>query len=167
MFSDLTMSSGAGQTTNRIEHRGFDRNLEPEKIIGVMQSSITGELSYLLKWTGVELADLVVAKEVNIRCPMVVIKFYEEKLEWHKEFAKRKLEQDQQMLGTQVRIWQLPSQALVSILSYLPPSSLVSIALTCTQMNYVIKARFSQRVELPILGSKIPVNVYPPLCACQ
>ena len=37
-----------------------------------------------MKWTGVDLADLVQAKEVNVRFPMMVIKFYEERLDWHK-----------------------------------------------------------------------------------
>ncbi|CAG9811109.1 unnamed protein product [Chironomus riparius] len=63
-----------------MEKQGFARGYEPEQIIGATDAS--GTLQFLIKWKGVDEADLVSAREANIKCPEIVQEFYQERLNW-------------------------------------------------------------------------------------
>lgn len=53
---------------------------EPEKIVGATE--VSGELMFLIKWKGVNKADLISAKIAKIACPQTVISYFEDRLTW-------------------------------------------------------------------------------------
>lgn len=49
---------------------------------GITKEDKTDQLMFLMKWMGVEEADLVLAKEARVICPQLVIDFYEDHIVW-------------------------------------------------------------------------------------
>lgn len=57
--------------------RGYDRGLTIDEILGA--TDVTGDISYLIKWSGCNEYDLVAGAEVRERDPMSVLEFYEKR----------------------------------------------------------------------------------------
>lgn len=94
---------------------GFDRGLEPEEILGnalflrclneqcvnvfsffllAGATDHNGQLMFLMKWKDAANADLVPAKQANVKCPQIVIKFYESRLTWQTSEKKNDAKDD-------------------------------------------------------------------------
>lgn len=65
---------------------GFDRGMEAEEILGATETN--GEVHFLIKWKGVNDAELVPSKIANIKIPQMVIAFYEARLTWSNTNSK-------------------------------------------------------------------------------
>jgi len=72
------LGTGNVQTSNT--PTGFERGFEAEKVLGATDSA--GELMLLVKWRHSNEADLVPARIVNLKCPSLVIDFYEQHSFW-------------------------------------------------------------------------------------
>eukprot|EP00116_Pleurobrachia_bachei_P011198 sb/3471460/ len=62
---------------------GFERGFEAEEIIGA--TDLDGQIMFNIKWKGADILDWVPSKEANVKCPQVVIKYYEGCLTWKNE----------------------------------------------------------------------------------
>lgn len=81
---DQTDSEDDSKTDLQVpERNGFDRGMEAEKILGASESN--GKLAFLVQFKGQDNAELVYSKTANVKCPQLVIKFYEERLTWFTE----------------------------------------------------------------------------------
>lgn len=65
----------------------WDRGLEPEEIQGANQED--GRLKFNMKWKNFAEPQMVLASEANVRCPQIVIDFYEKNLAWQPSSRKR------------------------------------------------------------------------------
>jgi len=61
---------------------GFDKGLVAQEIIGATTRG--GVPMFLIKWMSCDEPDLVPASLANVKCPQVVIGFYESNLVWGK-----------------------------------------------------------------------------------
>ena len=76
---------GARKGNNIIEDntqklQEFAAGLRPERIVGANNSG--GELMFLMKWKDSDEMDVVPAWLANIRCPQIVIAFYQERIKF-------------------------------------------------------------------------------------
>ena len=71
---------GSGNIQSSNTPTGFERGFEAEKVLGATDSA--GELMLLVKWRHSNEADLVPARIVNLKCPSLVIDFYEQHSFW-------------------------------------------------------------------------------------
>lgn len=69
--------------TRRPPRHGFDRGLEPKKVLGATR--LDGKLLLLMQWNGSADADLIPADEVYTRCPQLALDFYLERLKFADE----------------------------------------------------------------------------------
>ncbi|XP_055682263.1 chromobox protein homolog 1-like [Lutzomyia longipalpis] len=83
--SEKSKTKKSSKTTNDDNHHrsknGDTKDLVPETILGA--TDINGPLMFLVKWKGTEKAELIPAKEANLKFPQEVIAFYEQRLIWH------------------------------------------------------------------------------------
>nr|AFL48188.1 heterochromatin protein 1-like protein 2 [Schmidtea mediterranea] len=54
---------------------GFDRGLKPQIICGVTKKN--DAIYFMIKWDGCDEIDVVPAVQANVKCPQLVIRFYE------------------------------------------------------------------------------------------
>jgi len=60
---------------------GFDRGLDPLRIIGAIHTN--GREEFLMKWKGTDEVDALSVQETKKRYPQIVIRFFEERMAWH------------------------------------------------------------------------------------
>ncbi|XP_031329940.1 chromobox protein homolog 1-like isoform X2 [Photinus pyralis] len=89
-FQYLTITSSGCETPDVSKKKviGFDRGLKPERILACTNTN--GQLLFLMQWKNSTKVDLVPSVEANMRCPEVVIDFYERHIVLN--FSKEKAE---------------------------------------------------------------------------
>ncbi|XP_037031176.1 chromobox protein homolog 1-like [Bradysia coprophila] len=61
---------------------GFQRGLEPKRIVGMYEVGETNALMFKIEWNGCKTRDLVTVDEAKEKCPQLVIEFYEKRISW-------------------------------------------------------------------------------------
>ncbi|XP_031630991.1 chromobox protein homolog 1-like [Contarinia nasturtii] len=61
---------------------GFEQGLELKEILGIGRDRINGGLLCMVKWKGSNEVDLVPSTQINAKYPQMVIKYYEDRIEW-------------------------------------------------------------------------------------
>ncbi|XP_060859436.1 chromobox protein homolog 3-like [Metopolophium dirhodum] len=84
--SDLTVNNDNidGSEKNMSEKMENNVTNQTKKIVEKIISAgfLNGQLTFLLKWEGIEKLDVIPAEKANLMCPQIVIKFYEERVGW-------------------------------------------------------------------------------------
>lgn len=87
---DSTSSSKQSTKRKLPEATGFDRGLEPERVLGMMRldSSKKGQkynFMTLVKWKNHTGAELVDSELANAKCPQLVINYYQKHMSWKRQ----------------------------------------------------------------------------------
>lgn len=78
--TDEKIANNVDLKENESVYSDLNSDRVAEKIIGATECN--GQLMFLLKWKDNTEAELVLAKEANVRCPQIVIHFYEQRIKW-------------------------------------------------------------------------------------
>ena len=82
--------------------------MEAEEIIGA--SFETGKIFFSVKWKDSDVKDIVSSKEANLMIPQLVIKFYEDRMDWGEE--EEVVEEEEEFLVKSVDLHQDPTPDL-------------------------------------------------------
>ncbi|XP_008181351.1 chromobox protein homolog 5-like [Acyrthosiphon pisum] len=86
-FSKSAVTPSCSSEIDNIDHvNDISKTIQTEKIaekiIGVYDNLVSGQLVFLMKWRGIEEADLIPAEETKSQWSQIVIQYYVEHLIW-------------------------------------------------------------------------------------
>lgn len=69
----------------------------------MLLACFSGKLMFLMKWLGTNEAEYVPARQANLFCPQIIIKYYEQRIKWYsrkrndeEEFDEEEQEQEEE-----------------------------------------------------------------------